>query len=280
LFERFLNPERVSMPDIDIDFDDEGRDRVIKWVVDKYGKTNVAQIITYSVLGGKSAVKDAGRVLELSIADTNTIAKLVPSIPGMNIAKALSKYDKLPPEDKMLVEEMKKILSDEEDYRHPVMAAAQKMEGAVRNTGIHACGVIITPEDISNLVPITIAAKDSDIIVSQFDNSVAENAGLLKMDFLGLRTLTIIKDAIKLIQKNHQISIDTDEIPLNDEKTYQLFQEGRTVGVFQYESPGMQKYMRELKPTVFADLIAMNALYRPGPIKYIPNFINRKHGIE
>lgn len=280
LFERFLNPERISMPDIDIDFDDEGRDRVIKWVVDKYGKNNVAQIITYSVLGGKSAIKDAGRVLDVSIPDTNNIAKLIPPSPGMNIAKAFSKYDKLPQEDKLLVDEMKNILQDENDHRHSVLAAAQKMEGAIRNTGIHACGVIITPEDISNLVPISIAAKDADIIVSQFDNSVAENAGLLKMDFLGLRTLTIIKDAVKLIKANHGIDIDMDEVTLKDEKTYQLFQEGRTVGIFQYESPGMQKYMRELKPTSFADLIAMNALYRPGPIKYIPNFINRKHGIE
>lgn len=280
LFERFLNPERISMPDIDIDFDDEGRDRVIKWVVEKYGKTNVAQIITYSVLGGKSAIKDAGRVLDVSIPDTNNIAKLIPSSPGMNIAKAFSKYEKLAPEDKVLVDEMKSILEDKNDVRHSVLSAAQKMEGAIRNTGIHACGVIITPEDISNLVPITIAAKDSDIIVSQFDNSVAESAGLLKMDFLGLRTLTIIKDAIKLIKANHNIDINPDEIPLDDTKTYQLFQEGRTVGIFQYESPGMQKYMRELKPTVFADLIAMNALYRPGPIKYIPNFINRKHGVE
>ncbi len=280
LFERFLNPERVSMPDIDIDFDDEGRDRVIKWVIDKYGKNNVAQIITYSVLGGKSAIKDAGRVLDVSIPDTNNIAKLVPSSPGMNIAKAFAKYDKLPPEDKILADEMKSILENPDDSRFAVLDSAKKMEGAIRNTGIHACGVIITPEDISNLVPITIAAKDADILVSQFDNSVAESAGLLKMDFLGLRTLTIIKDAIKLVKDRHGIEIDPDEIPLDDEKTYQLFQEGKTVGIFQYESPGMQKYMRELKPTVFADLIAMNALYRPGPIKYIPNFINRKHGAE
>ena len=154
------------------------------------------------------------------------------------------------------------------------------MEGCIRNTGIHACGVIITPEDISNLVPISIAAKDVDILVSQFDNSVAESAGLLKMDFLGLRTLTIIKDALKLIKQRYNIDINPDEIPLDDAKTYQLFKEGRTVGIFQYESAGMQKYMRDLKPTVFADLIAMNALYRPGPIKYIPNFINRKHGVE
>ena len=280
LFERFLNPERISMPDIDIDFDDEGRDRIIKWVIDKYGQSNVAQIITYSVLGGKSAIKDAGRVLDVPIFETNNIAKLVPSVPGMNIAKALSKYDKLKDEDKVLVDEMKAILETPKDNRYRVLDSARKMEGCIRNTGIHACGVIITPEDISNLVPISIAAKDADILVSQFDNSVAESAGLLKMDFLGLRTLTIIKDALKLIKQRYNIDINPDEIPLDDAKTYQLFKEGRTVGIFQYESAGMQKYMRDLKPTVFADLIAMNALYRPGPIKYIPNFINRKHGVE
>ena len=280
LFERFLNPERISMPDIDIDFDDEGRDRIIKWVIDKYGQSSVAQIITYSVLGGKSAIKDAGRVLDVPIFETNNIAKLVPSVPGMNIAKALSKYDKLKDEDKVLVDEMKAILDNPKDSRYRVLDSARKMEGCIRNTGIHACGVIITPEDISNLVPISIAAKDADILVSQFDNSVAESAGLLKMDFLGLRTLTIIKDALKLIKQRYNIDINPDEIPLDDAKTYQLFKEGRTVGIFQYESAGMQKYMRDLKPTVFADLIAMNALYRPGPIKYIPNFINRKHGIE
>ena len=280
LFERFLNPERISMPDIDIDFDDEGRDRIIKWVIDKYGQSNVAQIITYSVLGGKSAIKDAGRVLDVPIFEMNNIAKLVPSVPGMNIAKALSKYDKLKDEDKVLVDEMKAILENPKDSRYRVLDSARKMEGCIRNTGIHACGVIITPEDISNLVPISIAAKDADILVSQFDNSVAESAGLLKMDFLGLRTLTIIKDALKLIKQRYNIDINPDEIPLDDAKTYQLFKEGRTVGIFQYESAGMQKYMRDLKPTVFADLIAMNALYRPGPIKYIPNFINRKHGVE
>ncbi|SFI65609.1 DNA polymerase III, alpha subunit [Kaistella treverensis] len=280
LFERFLNPERVSMPDIDIDFDDEGRDKIIKWVVEKYGKNNVAQIITYSVLGGKSAIKDAGRVLDVSISETNNIAKLIPTTPGMNIAKAFAKFEKLAPEDKMLAQEMKDILANPRDDRYEVLAAAQKMEGCIRNTGIHACGVIITPEDISNLVPITITSKDADILVSQFDNSVAESAGLLKMDFLGLRTLTIIKHAVKLIKQKHGIEIDPDAIPLDDAKTYQLFKEGRTIGIFQYESPGMQKYMRELKPTEFADLIAMNALYRPGPIKYIPLFINRKNGVE
>ncbi|WP_370897061.1 DNA polymerase III subunit alpha [Chryseobacterium gossypii] len=280
LFERFLNPERISMPDIDIDFDDEGRDKIIKWVIEKYGQSQVAQIITYSVLGGKSAIKDAGRVLDVPIPETNNIAKLVPSTPGMNIAKALAKYDKLKPEEQSLVDEMRMVLENPDDPRFSVLESAKKMEGCIRNTGIHACGVIITPEEVSNLVPVTIAAKDADILVSQFDNSVAESAGLLKMDFLGLRTLTIIKDALKLVKERHGIDINPDEIPLDDARTYQLFKEGRTIGIFQYESPGMQKYMRELKPTVFADLIAMNALYRPGPIKYIPNFINRKHGIE
>ncbi|MCT4287065.1 DNA polymerase III subunit alpha [Elizabethkingia anophelis] len=281
LFERFLNPERISMPDIDIDFDDEGRDRIIKWVIDKYGQNQVAQIITYSVLGGKSAIKDAGRVLDVSIPETNNIAKLIPNTPGMNIAKVMkSDLKKFKPEDLPLVDEIKGILNNPDDGRFNVLDSAYKMEGCIRNTGIHACGVIITPEDISNLVPVTIAAKDADILVSQFDNSVAESAGLLKMDFLGLRTLTIIKDAVKLIKNRHGIEIIPDDIPLDDAKTYQLFKEGRTIGIFQYESAGMQKYMRELKPTVFADLIAMNALYRPGPIKYIPNFINRKHGLE
>ncbi|NAW50892.1 DNA polymerase III subunit alpha [Elizabethkingia argentiflava] len=281
LFERFLNPERISMPDIDIDFDDEGRDRIIKWVIEKYGKNQVAQIITYSVLGGKSAIKDAGRVLDVSIPETNNIAKLIPNTPGMNIAKVMkSDSKKFKSEDLPLVGEVRTILNNPDDARFQVLDSAYKMEGCIRNTGIHACGVIITPEDISNLVPVTIAAKDADILVSQFDNSVAESAGLLKMDFLGLRTLTIIKDAIKLIKNRHGIEIIPDEIPLDDAKTYQLFKEGRTIGIFQYESVGMQKYMRELKPTVFADLIAMNALYRPGPIKYIPNFINRKHGLE
>lgn len=280
LFERFLNPERISMPDIDIDFDDEGRDKIIKWVVEKYGKNQVAQIITYSVLGGKSAIKDAGRVMDVSISETNNIAKLVPGTPGMNIGKALSKPEKLRPEDRVLAEEMKAILANSSDGRFAVLDAARKMEGCIRNTGIHACGVIITPEDISNLVPITIAAKDADILVSQFDNSVAEDAGLLKMDFLGLRTLTILKHAIALIKQKHQIEINLDTLSLEDPKTFQLFKEGKTVGIFQYESPGMQKYMRELKPTKFEDLIAMNALYRPGPIKYIPNFINRKNGSE
>lgn len=280
LFERFLNPERVSMPDIDIDFDDEGREKIIKWVIAKYGKENVAQIITYSVLGGKSAIKDAGRVLDFSIADTIAISKLIPTTPGMNISKALSNIQKLRPEDQILAKEMQTILDNPNDVRFPVLNSAYKLEGCIRNTGIHACAVIITPEDISNLIPITIANKDANIILSQFDNSVAENAGLLKMDFLGLRTLTIIKDALKIIKDKHGIDIDPDAIPLDDEKTYQLFQEGKTIGIFQYESPGMQKYMRELKPTVFEDLIAMNALYRPGPIKYIPNFINRKNGTE
>lgn len=281
LFERFLNPERVSMPDIDTDFDDHGRDRILKWVIQKYGMEQVAQIITYSVLGGKSAIKDAGRVLEYPISDTNNLAKLIPATPGMNLKKVVNNdLSKFRTEEIPLVEEVRKILKDPSDPRYPVLDAAYKMEGCVRGTGIHACGVVIAPEPVSSLVPVTIAAKDAEILVSQYDNSVAEHAGLLKMDFLGLRTLSIIRDALELIKKRHDIEVDEDAIPLDDAKTYQLFQEGRTIGIFQYESPGMQKYLRDLKPTVFADLIAMNALYRPGPIKYIPNFINRKHGLE
>ena len=184
--------------------------------------------------------------MDVSIPETNNIAKLIPSVPGMNIAKALSKYDKLKDEDKLLVDEMKSVLENPNDERFAVLDSAKKMEGCIRNTGIHACGVIITPEDISNLVPISIAAKDADILVSQFDNSVAESAGLLKMDFLGLRTLTIIKDALKLIKERYGIEINPDEIPLDDAKTYQLFQEGRTIGMFQDETAGLQKYLREL----------------------------------
>lgn len=282
LFERFLNPDRLSMPDIDIDFDDEGRDRIIQWVVDKYGKEKVAQIITYSILGGKSAIKDAGRVMEVSIPETTAISKLIPnSPPSLNIKKVLNDdLQKFKPEDHHLVKELRSVFDNPEDPRFDVLESAYKMEGCIRNTGIHACGLIITPEDIINIIPVSIASKNENVLVSQFDNSVAESAGLLKMDFLGLKNLSIMKGAIQLIKQKHNKTIVLDEIPLNDSKTYQLFREGRTVGIFQYESAGMQKYLKDLKPDKFDDLIAMNALYRPGPIQYIPNFIKRKHGIE
>jgi len=280
LFERFLNPERVSMPDIDIDFDDEGRGKVMDYVINKYGSNQVAQIITYGTMAAKSSIRDTARVLDLPLFEADRIAKL---IPGMKLSKIFSLdekelKEKLRSEEIELVNELKK-LSEGSDLSAETINKARVLEGSVRNTGIHACGVIITPSDITNYVPVTLA-KDSDMYVTQFDNSVVESAGLLKMDFLGLKTLTLIKHTVKIVKAKHGIELDPESFPLDDEKTYELFQRGETVGIFQYESPGMQKHMRALKPTVFADLIAMNALYRPGPMEYIPSFINRKHGTE
>lgn len=267
LFERFLNPDRVSLPDIDIDFDDEGRDKVLDYVIQKYGKTQVAQIITYGTMAAKSSIRDCGRVLELPLADTGILQKLVPEKPGTSLDDAFKE-----------VKELNEIKNGS-DLRADVLKQAVILEGSVRSTGVHACGVIITPQDLTSLVPVA-TAKDSDMLVTQFDNSVVESAGLLKMDFLGLTTLSIINRAIKTIKKSRGIEIVVDEIPLDDEKTYQLFQRGETTGTFQFESVGMQKYLRQLKPDKFEDLIAMNALYRPGPMEYIPQFINRKHGRE
>jgi len=282
LFERFLNPDRVSMPDIDIDFDDEGRGKVIDYVINKYGASQVAQIITYGTMAAKSSIRDTARVMELPLAEADKIAKLVPDI-------KLSKLFSL--DDKGLADKLKnnadeifkanelKNISKGFTLDAQVLNQARVLEGSVRNTGIHACGVIITPDDITNFVPVALA-KDSEMYCTQFDNSVVESAGLLKMDFLGLKTLTLIKDACRIVKERHGIDLDPDTFPVDDTLTYELFQRGETVGIFQYESPGMQKYMRELKPTVFADLIAMNALYRPGPLEYIPSFIRRKHGHE
>ena len=282
LFERFLNPERISMPDIDIDFDDEGRGRVMDYVIEKYGSNQVAQIITYGTMAAKSSIRDTARVLDLPLFEADRIAKLIPLIKLKNIfgedAKSKGKVAGLRSEEKQLVEELKSI-SYGSDLAAETVNEATILEGSVRNTGIHACGVIITPGDITNYVPVALA-KDSDMYVTQFDNSVVESAGLLKMDFLGLKTLTLIKDTVKIVKAKHNVDLDPENFPLDDTKTYELFQKGETVGIFQYESPGMQKHMRSLKPTVFADLIAMNALYRPGPMEYIPSFINRKHGTE
>lgn len=282
LFERFLNPDRVSMPDIDIDFDSEGRELVMQYVINKYGANQVAQIITYGTMAAKSAIRDAARVLDLPIPETDKIAKLVPNIKLSALFslsdEELSKKLKNKKEDIDSANLLKKI-SEEDSLEGKIINQARALEGSLRNTGIHACGVIITPDDITNFVPVTVA-KDSDLWVTQFDNSVAESAGLLKMDFLGLATLTLIKDTIETIKQTKGIEIDSDKIPLDDLKTYELFQRGETVGIFQYESAGMQKYLKELKPSVFADLIAMNALYRPGPLEYIPSFIKRKHGQE
>ena len=287
LFERFLNPDRVSMPDIDIDFDDEGRGAVIDYVINKYGANQVAQIITYGTMGGKSAIKDTARVLDLPLDSANRLTKMFPDSLDAKL-KALLKPGGIDPKYLGKIEGKREVieqshafrkLAEEKNDEAIVLNQAYELEGCLRNTGIHACGVIITPGEMVRYVPVT-KGKDSEMLVTQFDNSVAESAGLLKMDFLGLRTLTIIKDAVSLIKQNHSIEIDIDAISLEDEKTYELFQRGETNGIFQYESAGMQKSLKELKPDSFTDLIAMNALYRPGPIAYIPNYINRKHGRE
>ncbi|HEY0741492.1 MAG TPA: DNA polymerase III subunit alpha, partial [Chryseosolibacter sp.] len=267
LFERFLNPDRVSLPDIDIDFDDAGRDSVLKYVIDKYGKSQVAQIITYGTMAAKSSIRDCARVMELPLNEANILAKMIPEKPGTTLDMAFQE-----------VKELADIKKGS-DLKADVIKQAVILEGSVRNTGVHACGVIITPDDLTKFVPVA-TAKDSDMLVTQFDNSVVESAGMLKMDFLGLTTLTIITTTIKNVKKSRGIDIVVDEIPLDDVKTYQLFQRGETTGTFQFESVGMQKYLRQLKPDKFEDLIAMNALYRPGPMEYIPAFINRKHGRE
>ncbi len=281
LFERFLNPDRIGMPDIDIDFDDEGRGSVMQYVIDKYGSNQVAQIITYGTMAAKSSIRDTARALDLPLHEADRLAKLIPDmtklkkIMGVGTDKLKAKFNA---EEIQKIQELEDVAASE-GLEGNTVRQAQILEGSMRNTGIHACGVIITPDDITKFVPVALA-KDSDMYCTQFDNSVVENAGLLKMDFLGLKTLTLIKDTVKIVKAIHGVELDPENFPLDDQKTYELFQRGETVGVFQYESPGMQKHMRSLKPTVFADLIAMNALYRPGPMEYIPSFIARKHGDE
>ena len=295
LFERFLNPDRKSMPDIDTDFDDEGRQRVIDYVVDKYGKNQVAQIITYGTMAAKMSIKDVARVLDLPLSESNLLAKLVPDKPGTELRrvlhapittkeaeksneKSLEEKEGYQPEDIDNVKKIREIYKGS-DIRAQVLKEAERLEGSVRNTGIHAAGIIIAPRDLTDLIPVAIS-KDSPLWVTQIEGSTIEEAGVIKMDFLGLKTLSILKTALELIKQNHGVTIDLDTIPLDDEKTYLLYQRGETNATFQFESIGMQKYLRELKPDKFADLIAMNALYRPGPIAYIPNFIDRKHGKE
>jgi len=280
LFERFLNPDRVSLPDIDIDFDDEGRQSVIDYVINKYGANQVAQIITYGTMAAKSSIKDTARVLDLPLAESNALAALIPDTSldklfkmDEETMKAKLKSDQIPAAKELIA------INDEDSLKGRTVQMARLLEGTVRNTGTHACGVIITPDDITNFVPVSLV-KDSNMFCTQFDNSVVEDAGLLKMDFLGLKTLTLIKKACEIVEKRHGLKLDPDNFPLDDVKTYELFQRGETVGVFQYESPGMQKHLKDLKPTEFSDLIAMNALYRPGPMEYIPSFVKRKHGLE
>ncbi len=267
LFERFLNPDRKSMPDIDTDFDDAGRQKVIDYVVEKYGKNQVAQIITYGSMAARTSIQDVGRVLDMSLTEVNALKKLVPETLGITLQGAIDQVPEL------------QAIYKATDLRGTVLREAAKLEGSVRNTGVHAAGIIIAPYDLTDIVPVA-TAKDSDLLVTQYDGRVIEDAGVIKMDFLGLKTLTILKDALRLIKQNHGEEIDIDTIPLDDVQTFELYQRGDTNGTFQFESDGMQMYLRDLKPDKFEDLIAMNALYRPGPIEYIPNFIKRKNGQE
>ncbi|MGF7230119.1 DNA polymerase III subunit alpha, partial [Arachidicoccus sp.] len=294
LFERFLNPDRKSMPDIDTDFDDEGRQRVIDYVVKKYSKQQVAQIVTYGTMAAKSSIKDVARVMDLPLADSNALTKLVPDKPGTQLARvlkapitnkeakigesSLEEKEQYQPEDIENIKKLREIYNGN-DMRSAVLHEAEKLEGSVRNTGVHAAGIIIAPKDLTELIPVA-TAKDSDLWVTQIEGGSIEEAGVIKMDFLGLKNLSILKTALGLIKINHGVEIDLDELPLDDEATFQLYQRGETNATFQFESAGMQKHLRDLKPDVFADLIAMNALYRPGPIAYIPTFIKRKHGVE
>lgn len=303
LFERFLNPERKSMPDIDTDFDDEGRQKVIDYVVDKYGRNQVAQIVTYGKMAAKMSLKDVARVMDLSMDESNAITRLVPARPmGLNLKQIIhakiegvkedimddvedeSDDDRdtilLRQEDIQGVMQLREWHADKKNNREgEVLRQAMLLEGSVRNTGVHAAGIIIAPKDLTDIVPVAVA-KDSNLYLTQFEGKVIEDAGVIKMDFLGLKTLSIIKTALDLIKKNHGVDIEIDNIPLDDLKTFELYQRADTTGTFQFESPGMQKYLKELKPDKFEDLIAMNALYRPGPMEYIPTYIRRKHGLE
>ena len=281
LFERFLNPDRISLPDIDIDFEDDKRGQIMRWVTEKYGKKRVANIVTYGTMGTKSAIKDVARVQKLPLSEADRLTKLIPGrFPN----------DENDKEIKVNLTNCFKYVSelrDARDSNDPTLANtlkyAEMLEGTVRQTGVHACGLIIGADDLINLVPLSTAVDKEtkeDKVITQFEGTVIEDVGLVKMDFLGLKTLSIIKDTLVNIKKSKGIDIDIDNIPIDDKKTYKLFSKGDTVGVFQFESAGMQKYLKELKPTKFEDLIAMNALYRPGPMDYIPQFIRRKHGQE
>ena len=277
LFERFLNPDRISLPDIDIDFDDDGRADVLRYVTEKYGADKVARIITYGTMAAKLAIKDVARVHKLPISEGDRLTKLIPRhMPEVN-GKELKPTLKNCYEH---VSEFKTELATGSPLILDTLKYAKELEGNVRNTGVHACGVIIGRDPITDWVPVSTAAdKDgTKLLVTQYEGSVIEDTGLIKMDFLGLKTLSIIKEALANIKLTHGIDVDIDNIPIDDPKTYQLYCEGHTTGTFQFESAGMQKYLRELQPSTFEDLIAMNALYRPGPMDYIPDFINRKHG--
>ena len=281
LFERFLNPDRISLPDIDTDFDDDGRGKVLKWVEDKYGHENCAHIITYATMATKNSIKDVARVEKVPLGVVNALCKAIPDrlpdvdgkTPKMNLPNAIK-----------AVRELQDAEASPDRALANTIKYAKMLEGTVRGTGIHACGFIICRDPISDWVPVSTADdpdfKDVKTNCTQYDGHVIESTGLIKMDFLGLKTLSEMKEACAVIKQTRGIDVDLDTIPIDDPKTFELYQQGRTIGTFQFESAGMQKYLRELKPTVFEDLIAMNALYRPGPMGYIPQFIRRKHGEE
>lgn len=268
LFERFLNPDRISMPDIDIDFDEDGRELVLKYVVNKYGAKRVAHIITFGTMAAKMAIRDIARVQKLPLPEADKLAKLVPERPGTTLTQA---YKEVP--------ELGEARKSENELVRQTLQYAEVLEGTVRQTGVHACGIIIGRDDLEEYIPLS-TAKDTELYVTQYEGAHVEDIGLLKMDFLGLKTLSIIKDAIEFIKESKGIDLDIGSIPLDDPKTFELYARGETTALFQFESPGMKKHLRNLQPNRFEDLIAMNALYRPGPMEYIPSFINRKHGRE
>jgi DNA polymerase-3 subunit alpha len=268
LFERFLNPERVTMPDIDIDFDDDGREEVMKYVVEKYGWERVAQVITFGSMGAKMAIKDVGRVISLPLPEANRLTKLIPDGPQVSFKKA---YEEVP--------DLRKEKVEGESLVKKTLEMAEILEGSIRQTGIHACGVIIGRDPLLEHIPVA-TSKETDLMITQYDGHYLENVGMLKMDFLGLKTLSIIRDALENIRLSKGINIDMDKISYEDAKTFELYQKGETIGTFQFESPGMRQYLKELKPTTLEDLIAMNALYRPGPMEFIPVYIKRKYGLE
>ena len=268
LFERFLNPDRISMPDIDIDFDEDGRDKVLNWVVEKYGLEKVAHIITFGTMKAKLAIRDIARVEKLPLSKADALAKLVPEAPGMNLKKA---YAQVP--------ELEKERQQGEALVQKTLKFAEVVEGSLRQTGLHACGVIIGKDDLTEYIPVC-TSKDTDLRVTQYDGDHVESVGMLKMDFLGLKTLSIIKDAVENVKQSRNVDVDIQNVPLDDKQTFELYSRGETTALFQFESPGMKKNLRQLKPNRFEDLIAMNALYRPGPMEYIPQYINRKQGKE
>ncbi len=268
LFERFLNPDRVSLPDIDIDFDEDGRERVLRWVVENYGAGRVAQVITFGRMAPRGAIRDIARVKQLPLSESDRLSKLVPTRPGTTFKEA---YKESP--------DLLRERTQGEPLVQETLRGAERIEGQIRSTGTHACGIIIGKNDLIDLIPLSIT-KESDMLATQYEGSHIESVGMLKMDFLGLKTLSVIKDALKNIQRSKGVAIDIEQIPFDDPDTFKLYSRGDTNGIFQFESEGMKKHLRELKPNRFEDLIAMNALYRPGPMEYIPNYIRRKHGKE